>query len=236
VLDQTYPSIQYIVQDGGSDDGTLEILQRHAGRLAAWESAADEGQTNAINKGFARSTGEIMAWLNSDDMLLPTTVAYVVDYFRRHPEVDMVYGHRIVVDEQDREVGLWILPPHSARALRLADFVPQETLFWRRRVWDRIGPLDETFHFAMDWDFLLRAQAAGFRIVRLPRFLACFRAHEAQKTATEIGLRGAEEMRRLRVRSFGREPSRAEVALQLRPYLLRHALLHLGYRLGLIRY
>lgn len=236
VLDQSYPNIQYVVQDGGSDDETVSVLERHAERLAHWESAPDDGQTDAINKGFVHTDGEIMAWLNSDDTLLPGAVAYVVDYFNRHPEVDMVYGHRVIIDDEDREVGRWVLPPHSAKALKLADFVPQETLFWRRRVWDKVGGLDQDFHFAMDWDFLLRVQAAGCRIVRLPRFLACFRAHEAQKTVVEIGERGAEEMRKLRVRSFGHEPSRATVTARLRPYFLHHAVLHLGYRLGLIRY
>jgi glycosyltransferase involved in cell wall biosynthesis len=104
VLDQSYPNLEYHVQDGGSEDGTKEILACYADRLAGWESRPDTGQSQAINLGFARTSGEIMAWLNSDDIMLPGALAYVAAYFNQHPGIDVVYGHRIVINEGSREI------------------------------------------------------------------------------------------------------------------------------------
>jgi hypothetical protein len=231
VLDQGYPKLAYFVQDGASDDGTVAILERYAGRLAGWESRADSGQTEAINRGFARVDGEIMAWLNSDDLLLPGALAYVAEYFNAHPEVDVVYGNRILIDENDLEIGCWILPPHNDRVLSWADFVPQETLFWRRSIWDKVGArVDESFHFAMDWDLLVRFRDAGARFARLPRFLGGFRVHPQQKTAANISDIGFREMDRIRERTLGRAPSRAEITKAVAPYLLRHVASDFAWR------
>jgi len=115
-----------------------------------------------------------MAYLNSDDLLLPDTLAYVAEFFLRNPEIDIVYGHRIVIDAQTFEIGRWILPSHDSEAIKWADFVPQETMFWRKRVWDRVVELDESFRYALDWDFILRAQSLNFKFKRLPVFLVAF--------------------------------------------------------------
>ena len=134
----------------------------------------------------------------------PRTLRFVGEYFARNPEVDVVYGHRIIIDEQDREVGRWVMPRHDPRSLEWIDYVPQETLFWRKKVWDRAGGIDRTFQFALDWDLLLRFQDAGCRIVRLPEFLACFRVHAGQKTALDIHDTGQTEIDELRRRANGR--------------------------------
>jgi glycosyltransferase involved in cell wall biosynthesis len=231
LLDQGYPNLEYVVQDGGSQDGTVEILQRYADRLASWESRPDGGQSQALNLGFARTSGEIMAWLNSDDVLLPGTLAYVADYLSRHPEVDVVYGHRVTIDEQDHQIGRWMLPPHDDQVLSWADYIPQETLFWRRRIWDKVGGrIDESFRFAMDWDLILRFRAAGARFARLPRFMGAFRIHTAQKTSAEISSTGMQEMTRLRERILGRVPPDDEVWSAVRPYLRRHVVTDLLWR------
>ena len=223
VLAQGYPHLEYYVQDGGSMDETVAVLRRYEGRLTGWASASDGGQSQAINLGFARTSGEIMAWLNSDDLLLPGALAYVADYFARHPEVDVVYGHRILIDEDDQEIGRWILPRHDDGVLSWADFIPQETLFWRRSLWEKAGGrVDESYRFAMDWDLLLRFRAAGARMVRLPRFLGAFRVHGAQKTSAVIEDVGFGEMNRLRQRELGREVSRAEIGRAIRRYVLAH--------------
>ncbi len=117
VLDQGYPNLEYYVQDGGSEDGTAEVLKRHEDRLAGWQSRPDRGQAQAINRAFAKTTGDIMGYLNSDDILVPGSLAYVAEYFERHPEVDVVYGHRIVIDDNDREIGRWIMPAHNDAVL-----------------------------------------------------------------------------------------------------------------------
>lgn len=232
VLDQNYPSLDYFVQDGASDDGTVDILKRYEMRLSGWESFRDGGQSEAINLGFAKTSGEIMAWLNSDDLLMPGSLATVAEYFDAHPEVDVVYGHRILIDEKGDEIGRWVLPAHDDEVLSWADFIPQETLFWRRSIWEKAGGrIDENFRFAMDWDLLQRFRSAGARMVRLPDFLGAFRIHNAQKTSAQINEVGMEEMARLRRRALGREVSWAQIHRALMPYLIRHIVHDLAYRI-----
>jgi len=220
VLSQNYPDLAYVVQDGGSRDGTTEILAGFGEKLQ-WTSAPDGGQTAAINAGFAKVDGEIMAYLNSDDVLLPGSLAAVAQAFERFPEVDVVYSHRIIIDGAGDEIGRWVLPSHDPQAIRWADYIPQETMFWRRRVWDAVGPFDESFRYAMDWDFILRAHRAGFHFKRLPLFLGCFRVHEAQKT-TAINDVGERESERLRQTHLGLVPTQAQVEKAIAGYLRRH--------------
>jgi GT2 family glycosyltransferase len=231
VLGQSYPNLEYFVQDGGSQDGTVEVLKEYANRLAGWESQPDGGQSQAINLGFAHTTGEIMAWLNSDDMLVPGAVHTIVDYFNRHPEVDVVYGDRLLIDESDMEIGRWIMPGHDSEVLSWADYVPQETLFWRRRIWDKVGgQIDESFKFAMDWDLLVRFRDAGARFAHIPRFLGAFRIHEHQKTSAAINEIGHKEMDRIREKLLGRVPGQMEVRKAVIPFLLKHVTVHMVYR------
>jgi glycosyltransferase involved in cell wall biosynthesis len=230
VLSQRYPALEYVVQDGASTDGTVAILERFADSLTRWTSVPDGGHADALNRGFSLTNGEIMGWLNSDDLLLPSALRCVGSYFAAHPDVDVVYGNRLLIDEHDGEIGAWILPGHDDLALTLADFVPQETMFWRRRIWDRVGGyLDESFGYALDWDLLLRFRDAGARMVRLPRFLGAFRVHREQRTSADR-TRGLEEMSRLRERVWGRPLSNDEIRARLRPYLRRHVVVHLRQR------
>jgi glycosyltransferase involved in cell wall biosynthesis len=234
VLSQNVEALSYHVQDGASTDRTADILDSYAGRLT-WDSQPDRGQTHAINLGFERVSGEIMAYLNSDDCLLPGTIAYVQNYFANNPNVDIVYGHRIFIDRYGLEVGRAVLPPHDSEAIKWADYIPQETMFWRRSVWDAVAPFDESFNFALDWDFILRAADKGFRFVRLPRFLGAFRVHDQQKTAA-LARAGELEMTRLREERLGRAPSRSEINAAISSYLRRQARYSLWYRLGLVQY
>jgi Glycosyl transferase family 2 len=237
VLEQPGVDCQYVVQDGGSTDGSVSLIAPHAGRLHAWESARDGGQADAIVRGLAKTSGgpdDVMAWINSDDYYQPGALAFVADYFARHTEVDVLYGHRIVVDEASREIARWFLPPHDAEVLRLNDFIPQETLFWRRRVWAKVGGLDTSFKFAMDWDLLLRFTAAGARIVRVPYFLACFRVHPAQKTSAAMHNTGQQEITLLRERTQGRTfpIQELETSPVLLRYLRRSARIEFLWKLG----
>ena len=237
VLDQGYASLEYFVQDGGSADGTAAILERYRGRSTGVAIEKDGGQADALNRGFARTRGEIMAYLNGDDVLLPGALRYVGRFFATHPDVDVVYGHRVLIDGNDNEIGRWVLPRHSAGVLSWADYVPQETLFWRRRIWERSGEhFDDTFHFAMDWELLLRFRANGARFVRLPRFLGAFRVHEDQKTSARMADLGAHEMTRLRKRHHGRVVAQPEIRRHVRGYLLRHMVYQKLYRLGVLQY
>jgi Glycosyl transferase family 2 len=230
VLAQGYPELEYVVQDGGSDDGSAERIGSYDGLLTRWGSAPDGGQADAVNRGFAGTSGEIMAWLNSDDLLLPGSLAHVARYFADNPEVDLVYGNRVVIDEHDMHVGSWVLPPHDDEVLTLVDYVPQETMFWRRSLWERAGGhLDERYRFNLDWELLLRFRVAGARMARLPRFLGAFRWHPEQKNQT-IGSVASEEMARLREQVHGRRVGPREIEERSRGYLRRHVALHSAHR------
>ena len=237
VLDQDYPHLEYVIQDGASTDETASILDAYADRLTAVDSSPDTGQANAINKGFARTSGTVLAYLNSDDMLLPGTLQYVGEDFATHPNIDVVYGHRVLIDEHNAEIGRWILPRHSDEALSWADYIPQETMFWRRDIWEAAGDcMDETFQFALDWDLLLRFREAGAQMRRLPRFLGAFRVHTSQKTSTTISHDGQLEMARLRERCHGHPVETSSIVRGLMPYLLEHVILHNLYRLRIVKY
>jgi glycosyltransferase involved in cell wall biosynthesis len=230
VVSQQYPGLEYVVQDGGSSDETLDVLQRLDPVLTRWVSEADDGQADAINRGFRDTTGDIMAWINSDDLLLPGSLASVARFFVDRPNVDVLYGHRLMIDENDRQIGSWTLPRHDDLVLTLADYVPQETLFWRRSAWEAVGGrVDPSFEYALDWDLLLRFRDAGVTMARLPRYLGAFRVHDEQKTTASHAL-GLSECTRLRTRVHGRDLSSDEVFEQTRPYLLRHVLIHVRHR------
>jgi glycosyltransferase involved in cell wall biosynthesis len=235
VVGQRYPSLEYIVQDGGSTDGSVAILKRWGERLRCWESRPDAGQSAAINAGFRRSTGEIMAYLNSDDVLMPGALATVSRFMAAHPDVDAVYSHGLMIDEYDRPAVLLLLPEHDDRALRWYDYVPQMTLFWRRSLWEKSGgTIDESLQYAMDWDLLQRFIDARARFARLPTLLGGFRLHHAQKTQT-IRAVGSYEVDALRTRHLKHRVSFSEVALNASPHLLSRARVVLAYRLGLQR-
>jgi ADP-heptose:LPS heptosyltransferase/GT2 family glycosyltransferase len=208
ILNQNYPRLRYVVQDGGSKDHSPAIIARYASQLHHWESAKDKGQADAVRIGFAHlestlGPDDIMAWLNSDDLIAPRVLRFVAEYFATHPDVDVIYGHRIIIDSKDRDVGRWVMPPHDAPSIEWIDYIPQETLFWRKRAWDAAGGIDPSFQFALDWDLLARFHRAGCKIKRLPYFLGCFRVHAEQKTSQAIHTIGAEEMTRIRTRFHG---------------------------------
>ena len=208
ILNQNYPRLRYVVQDGGSTDNSPAIIARYASQLHHWQSAKDKGQADAVRIGFAQlestlGPDDVMAYLNSDDLIAPRVLRFVAEYFATHPDVDVIYGHRIIIDPEDRDVGRWVMPPHDAPSIEWIDYIPQETLFWRKRAWDAAGGIDPSFQFALDWDLLARFHRAGCKIKRLPYFLGCFRVHAEQKTSQAIHTTGAEEMARIRTRFHG---------------------------------
>jgi len=233
VLDQNYPNLEYIVQDGKSQDETSKIVNNYQNYLQ-FNCEADKGQGNAINKGFAKTSGEIMAWLNSDDILLPRALFSVSEYFKRHPEVDVIYSHRIIINEKTQEIARWLLAPHDNKILSWADYIPQETMFWRRRIWEKVGShIDESFQFAIDWDLILRFREAGAVFHRLPLFLGAFRVYDRQKTQSWNN-KGQEEMNNLRYRCHGYIPDELENLKNLNKYLIRCSFHHQLYSLNKI--
>jgi glycosyltransferase involved in cell wall biosynthesis len=200
LVSQDYPNLEIIVVDGGSTDGSQAVIRSFESELSSWVSEADTGQSNAINKGMAIATGEILCWLNADDCLMPGTLKSVALAFDRAPNVEAIYGHRILIDTTGKDIGKWILPYHSDAVLTYVDFIPQETLFWRASLWESIGAkLDESLDFALDWDLLCRFRDAGAKFLLLPKFLGQFRLHAEQKTQSKIGT-GLAEMTLIRDR------------------------------------
>jgi glycosyltransferase involved in cell wall biosynthesis len=182
VLAQNYPHLEYLVVDGGSTDDSLDVLRSYGNRVR-WISEPDQGQSQALNKGFARVQGEIRAYLNSDDTLLPGAIEKAVNHFVVHPECDMVYGKAHLVDEDDRVLGDYETGEYSfERLLQQGCYICQPAAFWRTRIADKVGPFDETLHLSLDFDYWQRIDRAGGRIDHLPQHLACARLHPAAKT------------------------------------------------------
>jgi GT2 family glycosyltransferase len=184
VLAQTYPHIEYLVIDGGSTDTTLSILREYDGRLR-YVSEEDAGQADAINKGFGMARGEIVAWLNSDDVYYPDAVATAVDFLATHPDVAMVYGDGDIIDAEGRVVKRFsgTEPYDLWRLIHVWDYVLQPATFFRRSAWEDVGGLDTGLHWCLDWDLWIKV-GLRYPIAYLPEVLACSREYEATKTST----------------------------------------------------
>lgn len=182
VLNQDYPNIEYIIIDGGSSDESLEIIRKYANSLADWVSEQDEGQTDAINKGFSRANGEILAWINSDDTYLPNAVSEAVDFLNTHPEAGMVYGDANLIDETGNIIGKFPARQTNYKRLRRGSVhIPQQAAFFRAALWQEVGPLDPGFYFAMDYDLWVRI-AKRSPVHYHPRLWANFRLHGTAKS------------------------------------------------------
>lgn len=189
VLLQGYPNLEYIIIDGGSPDNSVDVIKKYADWVAYWVSEPDQGQSQAINKGFARSTGEIMGWLNSDDILLPHALRHTVETFIREPATMITTGFRKLYDANSRFRHNWFYWTPDSTILRHYCVVGQETTYWRRDVWEQIGPLDETLRFAMDYEYWQRMLAAGYQFKLLPHYLGGFRQHPDGKTSSWTDVR-----------------------------------------------
>ena len=182
VFSQTHSPIEYIVINGGSADGSLEIIKNHEDKLAYWVSEPDRGQADAINKGFSHAKGLYFAWLNADDRLKPNAVAEAVAFLESHPDVGMVYGDTDFIGAAGRVVGRFAARQTDYKALlRGYVHIPQQAAFWRADLWRRVAPLDVSLTFAMDYDLWVRLAKIS-RLHYEPRPWAEFRLHTDSKT------------------------------------------------------
>ncbi len=181
VLSQSYPRIEYIVMDGGSTDGTLEILDRYHGRLQ-YVSAPDGGAADAINRGFKQSRGSIFAWLSADDLYFPGAIENVVRQFANSPDVGVIYGEGVWIDEDDNEIGRYpTAAPYHEGIFECECGICQPSAFMRRDTFEAAGMLQRDLHFAFDYDLWIRI-ARVRRFQAISSVLAASRMHRKNKT------------------------------------------------------
>lgn len=181
VLQQQLSSYEYVVMDGGSTDETVDILKRFSGGLR-WVSEKDRGQTHAVNKGLVATSGEIIAWINSDDIYCPGALRAVCEFFDENPAVDVVYGDANYIDETDNVTGPYPTQDWDLERFKECCFISQPAAFMRRTVVERFGLLDEQLHFCMDYDYFLRLARGGARFAHLKQVLAGTRLYPTNKT------------------------------------------------------
>ncbi len=184
VLDQNYPNLEYLVIDGGSTDQTIDIIRKYKPQLSHWESEPDRGQVHAINKGLARATGNIFAFLNSDDIYLPGTLATVAKYFDEHPAAEWICGDTQMFGEgRPTEVVHTVIPKSAAHCLSWAYTAPQPGHFWKREL---LGAgFDEAWRYDFDHDLYVRLLLSGHKCEHIAATFAGYRLHEASKTVAE---------------------------------------------------
>lgn len=189
VINQNYPNLEYIIIDGGSSDNSKKIIKKYEKKLKFWQSKKDEGQSCAINTGFKYATGEILCWLNSDDILLPNSLKLISELFSKHPGLEWLTSQSIIINENDEIIQTGL---HSGKVPlfiqlglnhgKCLGFVPQEGTFWRRSLWDKSGGFVSNYQYCMDFE-LWRRFAKHSPLVTLEAPLAEFRHHSLQKTS-----------------------------------------------------
>jgi len=207
VLDQEYPNLELIVMDGGSTDQSVDIIKKYQDRIAFWVSEKDNGQTDALARGFAQCSGEIQCWLNSDDLHEPGVLFKVATYFDKHPETDAVFGSTVWIDADDRPLRVHHeIPFNRFIWLHTYNYIPGMSMFWRRRIYEQAGGLDPSFNLAMDADLWSRMSRLG-RIGHVRDVWSRMRFYPDQKNRA---LRDASdrEDQRIRAREWGTDTPR----------------------------
>ncbi|MDH5573807.1 MAG: glycosyltransferase [Gammaproteobacteria bacterium] len=220
VLSQDYPDIEYIVMDGGSTDNTVDILKEYDGKIT-WVSEKDNGQTHAINKGINICTGDIIAYLNSDDIYLPGTISKIVKEFNKKPEVDFIYGDFWGIDKHDKILSkVKTIPFDNNILIYDANFICQPASFYRRRLFDMIGTFDASLHFLMDYEFFLRAAKRKANIQLYRDYLSAIRFHDNCKTLSD-GVHPWEKEKAIIKKSYIRKKANHPSALKFLSLIYR---------------
>lgn len=183
VILQGYPDLEYIIIDGGSNDGSVEIIKKYEKWLTYWVSESDRGQGHAINKGFNLSKGEIVAWINSDDIYLQDSFEKITRFFVENQQIHMVYGDCYLIDENSKNIGeLDVLGDYSLkRLIESEDYIAQPSVFFRRKVLKKVGSVNESLKYSMDYDLWIRI-GLHFQVKKISAYLSCFRSQPQQKT------------------------------------------------------
>lgn len=185
VIGQNYPNLEYIIMDGGSTDDSKKIIEKYAGKLHYWVSEKDSGQSNAINRGFAKSTGDILMWVNSDDILMPNVLQKIASKYLQEKKV-LYFGNCLhfknSIDGLSSH-GSNVVKKHQTLILSEIDYIIQPSSFWSREIWEEIGHLSENIHFGFDWEWFLRVQNK-FKIQPISEVISMYRIHEDHKSGT----------------------------------------------------
>jgi len=179
VLGQCYDNLEYIIIDGGSTDGSVDVIRRYENKLFYWTSEKDGGQAEALNKGFARATGDILCWLNSDDFFLPGILKTVTTELSKG--ADLIYGNCLSFSAEGGRCLVNRTPSHNPQLLALVDYIVQPSSFWTRFLWEKTGELNAGLHYAFDWDWYLRAAKAG-EFLKSDVLYSAYRFHSAHKS------------------------------------------------------
>lgn len=219
VAAQQYPDLEYIVVDGGSDDGTGEILERWSQHVDLAIVEPDDGQADALIKGFTRASGEVLAWLNADDCYAhPGAISTLMSWLGERPDVGVIAGRRVHIDADGLFVASWPYRPFDADVLRHTCYLPQECCLFRRSAYEEVGGLDHSFSFALDYDLWLRMLDADVQFLAVPDIVGLFRWHEDQKSQMIRDEVGLPEIARIHQRVLGRVPDLDEMEARLQTY------------------
>jgi len=183
VIGQGYPNLEYIVMDGGSKDGSVDIIKKYESNITYWQSQKDNGQGAAINAGFSRATGDILCWLNSDDLYMPGTLLKIGRLFKDVTEPMITFGNCLHFYENSAKTrGSDVEKHHKELQLELCDYVIQPSSFWNRQAWVKTGIIDESFHYVFDWEWFIRAKRSGVIFSPQRDYLSLYRIHDAHKS------------------------------------------------------
>lgn len=231
VINQNYPFIEYIIIDGGSTDGSVDIIKKYGSYIYYWVSEKDNGQSEAINKGLKLATGDIVCWLNSDDLFEPNTLNTVAQFFNENLDIKFVYGDGIIFYEDRKKRNSYCKPGNIDKTvLSYCDPLQQPSTFWRGEIHNEIGFIDESLCYTMDWDFFMRI-ALKYDIHYLPIYFSSYRIHDAHKTGVGGERRSREIL--MFIEKYGTKPWK-NVFEQVYPFAeeIRQLREHYGWRLG----
>lgn len=193
VLSQDYPNLEYIIMDGGSNDQTVEVIKKFEKQISYWQSKKDKGQAAAINEGFSKASGDILCWLNSDDIYLPGVLNKVSQLISNPENVEIIFGNCLHFNDANNKLrGSDVVSSHSRFELSLCDYIIQPSSFFTKAAWQKTGVLNESLIYTFDWDWFIRAKKAGATFTPVHAYFSKYRIHDSHKSGSGGDKRNAE--------------------------------------------
>ena len=228
VLNQNYPNLEYIIIDGGSTDGSVEIIKKYEKYLTFWVSEKDKGQSDAINKGFRKASGKFIGWQNSDDIYLPGAFMKLAEEYKKNPDYDVYFGNIYLIDKHDNIKKEMRFIPFSVEHLIYYDWnLSSQAVFWKKEIFEKVGFLDESLHVAFDWDWFIRLGKLGYSFKFVRCFLGCYRIHDMSKLATVKGNERYKYMVKVREKNEILVESKSTLCLKRMKIIIRRVIYYL---------